>query len=356
MSIKLPFVFSQQDSRWANSLLGFNTNSVYNFYNYACLITCLAMLSKYYGKDENPQTINDKLKTVNGFVAGGGDYIYGGIIKLFGDIKERVTITPNALTDAQIGEIKTALDAGYPVMVQLDYNPRTVDLDSHFVLLVDYDPADENNFTIADPIGGKLQSIKAYLGWFRPSVRKTIEKYIIYTGQVPAVTADMISISKEHYELYTRNHDEWHKIVHYLLPENDPNATTFENCQAVIAGIKSNVTSLETRITQLNIDIATAKSEITNREEQVSRLKQQLLDMDAANKVGITELKATITNYISDYGQLQGKLTAKQGEVDAAYKQIGALKNQIAALESGQEDMSLIKKFIALLKKLFTQS
>ena len=59
------------DSRWGNVFLGFNTQLPYNIYNFGCLITCIAMVCKYYGKEENPLSINDKLKKVNGFVSGG---------------------------------------------------------------------------------------------------------------------------------------------------------------------------------------------------------------------------------------------------------------------------------------------
>ena len=54
MAINLPIVYSQWDTRWASLFLGFNTKLPFNFYNYACLISCLAMVARYYGKDETP--------------------------------------------------------------------------------------------------------------------------------------------------------------------------------------------------------------------------------------------------------------------------------------------------------------
>jgi uncharacterized protein YvpB len=84
------------------------------------------------------------------------------------------------LKDSDINAIKDAIDAGFPVMIWLDYNPRTVKNDMHWVLIIGYDPTDENNFTIADPIDGKEKSLKKYLGWWKPSARRAIEAYVIY--------------------------------------------------------------------------------------------------------------------------------------------------------------------------------
>lgn len=181
--ITIPTLYSQWNIKWANKLLGFNTVSTYNIYNYGCLITCLAMVSKYYGFDEDPSDINDKLKSKNGFVQG-GLYVWGSITKVHTSIKEKLTRTPTPLTDAQYKEIKDAIDKGYPVMLQIDVNPKTVALDMHYVLCIGYNPQDENDLLIADPLGGKERSLKDYLGWFRPNMRRTIEQYVIYEGKV----------------------------------------------------------------------------------------------------------------------------------------------------------------------------
>ena len=186
-------------------MLGFNTNLPYNIYNYGCLITCLAMLSKYYGKEETPLTINKKLIEKKGYTDKSGDYIPDSIEKIYSDITESRVLTPNVLSDAQINDIKSAIDYGFPVMIQLDFNPKDVDADMHFVLITDYDKNDENNFTIADPIDGTIKSLKNYLGWFRPNARKTIEQYYIYKGPVvkPILTVEellKLDVEKKNFE------------------------------------------------------------------------------------------------------------------------------------------------------------
>jgi len=187
--IKLPTIYSQWDSRWSKEILGYSpTNSVFDIYNYGCLITCLAMTLEYYGKKETPRDINEDLKDGSGFAVGSGNYVWGTTQKLFNQLKsEKHVVTPYPLSDEQVNEIKQSLDNGYPVLIQLDYNPQTVKLDMHFVLAIGYNPTDENDFTIIDPLGGIERSLKHYLGWFRPSARRTIESYTILEGIVPAV-------------------------------------------------------------------------------------------------------------------------------------------------------------------------
>jgi len=190
MSLKLPKAYSQLDSRWANDILGFNTDPKYNMHDYGCLVTCIAMAARYYGYQVTPGELNELLKDVDGF-SNGGYYNFGYITKIYKDIKEHRTITRNLLTDEQMNDIKNALDKGFPVMIQLDYNPRTVFPEMHFVLVIGYDPLNENNLLIVDPLGGKVVSLKKYLGWWKPNARKTIEQFVIYEGTTLTDTAHL---------------------------------------------------------------------------------------------------------------------------------------------------------------------
>ena len=154
------------------------------------------MIACYFGHNTNPGTMNKFLKDVTGF-SNGGFYNWGYISRIFKDIKEHWVCTPDPLIDAQINEIKEALDNGFPVMVQLDSNPKTVKTDMHYGLLIGYDPLDENNFTMIDPIDGKIVSTKRYLGWWRPNARRTIEQFIIYEGAVSTYSARLLKKIEE---------------------------------------------------------------------------------------------------------------------------------------------------------------
>jgi hypothetical protein len=202
MRVNLPINFSQFDPAYASQILGLNTDPKFNFYNYACLVCCLSDVAKLFGHDETPLTLNAKLielsqktNSQSGYAANSAFYIPGSLPQLFADIQEKAVATPEALTDEQMAEIKSALDNHNPVVLGIDYNPRTLLPDYHFVVAIDYDPTDENNFTIADPLGGRNHSLKDYLAATKPSARATIERYFIFTG--PAVSEAVTTPSGE---------------------------------------------------------------------------------------------------------------------------------------------------------------
>lgn len=233
----LPFVYSQFDPAWARKLLGFNTDPQFDIYNYGCLLSSLATICKYFGKDETPLSLMEKLKRpeVNGFVKDSGEYIWGSLSKIYPDISEKLIRTPDPLTDAQLTEIRAAIDANLPVMVNIDYNPRTVKKEDHYGILVAYNPNDENDFTFADPLGGIYRSLKSYVGWFNPSVRVTIHKYIIYSGPANLVAgfggpglkntlAENISspVLPENYNDIIHNSAAFEELSRKFIPEAEP--------------------------------------------------------------------------------------------------------------------------------------
>lgn len=263
------------------------------------------MICRYYGKDTDPAEINRKLKDKQGFVQG-GLYVWDSIEKIYLDLIES-KVSANPLNDGHINEIKEAIDAGYPVMLQLDVDPKTVKNDTHYVVCVGYDPSDVNNLTIADPLGGKLRSIKDYLGWFRPSIKETIHQYIIYRGEVPTPYPDTemgVYVETDVYAKVVGNAVKWEEICNYFEVGLSPDKVSFEDVQKIIAGIKSRNTDLQNQVTL-------AKSELKNREEQVERLKQQI-KLDKA---------------------LTDRANQLQKQIDALSKEKGSLNNRIAELE-----------------------
>ena len=303
--MKIPTVYSQMDSRWGNVFLGFNTQAPYNIYNYGCLISCLAMICKYYGKDETPLSINDKLKKINGFV-NGGNYVPDAIEKIYKDITETRVTTPAPLTDFQMNEIRNALDNGFPVMVEIDYNPKTVDNDMHFVLITDYNKNDENDFTIADPLGGTIKSLKSYLGWFRPSARKTINQYYIYKGVVPKTepTVDEILaliINKENFEgkiktvqfyfnewevekkarlkqevSFSKDKEDLIKKYDTLRQDYNSLSIQYEECEQANNVLAGKLNEANEHITVQNTNINTLNGKINELETKVSKLSEDI--------------------------------------------------------------------------------
>lgn len=241
MKVDLKVQYSQTDSRWSNVLLGFNTDKQYNFYNYACLLCCLASISQYYGKSIDPVQLNDLLKGLGvnvGYQAGTGNYVWKSLTKIYGDITEKLTFASanGPLTQEQINEIKSALDNRYPVIALIDSAPNTSPLDFHFVTITDYNSNDENDFTIYDPMGGATKSLRAYMGWFRPSARETIRQYIIYTGPRPQLELGTINIPIAVNESNVRGSSQWDRICEYL--SLDPKHTLFEKVRDIIDELK----------------------------------------------------------------------------------------------------------------------
>jgi len=180
MKIKLPIIQSQKDPRWGNK----DIKSGVKIKDYGCLITDISIVCNYYGMSETPDEVVEKINQKNGFTKA-GEYYWGKAVEVYKDIdlKEHYKRTNYFLKDSDINAIKGAIDKGFPVMIWLDYNPKTAKSDMHWVLIIGYDPNDENNFTIADPIDGTEKSLKKYLGWWKPSARRTIEAYVIYEGK-----------------------------------------------------------------------------------------------------------------------------------------------------------------------------
>lgn len=288
--ITLPKLINQQDSRWANILLGFNTNSTYNIKNYGCLISCLAMGLCYYDYNTDPEDINNKLKKVGGF-ANGGNYVWHSVEKITTKMKEalvRVGDTYPA-TDDHIKQIKEALDSGYPVMLHIDYNPKTVADDQHWVLAVGYNPSDENDVTIVDPLGGTIKSLKSYLGWFRPSLRRTLIDYCILIGKVVPSNLKDIKINWDDAEGKRKNVGwyvyEWliektraNKAEDKYSELNDSFTIYKEANNKVLEEKNTEIKKLSDTCDTLTTKNTTLTNKVTRLELKVDELNQQLLD------------------------------------------------------------------------------
>ena len=174
MVINVP-ILGQRDPRWSSKKLGTSTS---NLGGYGCLVTCLAMVSKYYGHDTDPDQLNKKLIEVGGF-AQKNLYVWGSLSKIYPDITETKNInTPKALTELQFKEIEAELTLGRPVICEVDMIPATSNIDMHFVLVIG---KEGDNWIVADPWFGDTASLTRY-----GTPAKTIQKYIFTNGPLPA--------------------------------------------------------------------------------------------------------------------------------------------------------------------------
>ncbi len=234
MKLNIP-LFSQNDPKWKLKKLGFSDVTIGG---YGCLVTVIAMLSKYYGKDINPEKLNDQLKNVNGFANLNLYKWYEGVTKIYPDIVcSKIIYTPQPVTLEQWSEMKKELEAGRPVVLQVDFIPATSKADMHFVLLIGYE---NEQWIIADPWYGDTASLARY---GKPEV--TVQQYVLHQGPVPQVITDPLQeCLKQHTQLvgkldsidgfrkniskmlFTSDEADWQKMydeIGDLIKESDDN-------------------------------------------------------------------------------------------------------------------------------------
>jgi GH25 family lysozyme M1 (1,4-beta-N-acetylmuramidase) len=145
-------IYGQKDPRWSGEKLG--TSSV-TIGAYGCLLSCAAMVCKYYGKDTDPSKLNQDLIAINGYESG-NLLKWGAIETIYPDIVldwDRFLANP---TDVDIDAV---LERDQPVIVQVDYNLATSALEQHWVIIVGKEGSD---YLIIDPIDASTAYLSRY--------------------------------------------------------------------------------------------------------------------------------------------------------------------------------------------------
>lgn len=131
-------LYSQENIVWADVPLGNSKDLTIG--EYGCLLTDMAMICTAFGYDETPLTLNNKLKSINGFSNNKGDealVIPAAMTTLYPMISLKdVRFYPNPKTPAPLGEFANFLAAGDAVIIQIDSSPKP-GLQSHWLVLVD---------------------------------------------------------------------------------------------------------------------------------------------------------------------------------------------------------------------------
>ncbi len=140
-----PNVLSQRDPRWKDEQLGFNPSVTLGTDGDA--LTCLAMLVNGFGFNETPSSLNAKLKALgNGVGFLGGLIVWPGLASAFpGLLFQRIVVCRD--TPAPIADIDASLDAGQPLLVEIDRSP-TPGLQNHWVLVY---ARQADDYLILDP-------------------------------------------------------------------------------------------------------------------------------------------------------------------------------------------------------------
>lgn len=231
MKLILPKKYSQNNPLWKNKALGTPSESEGTqgtIGQYGCLISCVAMVSTYFGHDENPESINIYLTNNNGYV-NGNLYIWNAVTKKYPDmVYQGIVRTPDTLTKTQMDAIRSIIDQGFPLFLKIDVIPSTSKLDEHWVLGVDYDGDD---IIIQDPWDGAEKRITSW----GITPQKIIYGYGYYSGTLPIFVretnqsdsdpADLSSIQNEYQNLQTQYvalQKEYDTLKNQILNENKP--------------------------------------------------------------------------------------------------------------------------------------
>ena len=135
---------SQQDPQWKNDVLGFASDPKDTIGYVGCALTSVSMLLSGYGFSETPQSLNQKLKARQGFVDSG---IRWDVVS---QVHPEVRLQSNVrceTSDAPLGQIDAALDAGQPVIVRVDASPNP-GLQWHYVLVY---ARQDDDYLMLDP-------------------------------------------------------------------------------------------------------------------------------------------------------------------------------------------------------------
>ena len=168
--------FSQNDPKWSGIKLG--TSTVSTIGNFGCLLTCAAMLCKYFGKDTDPQRLNEAMKKVGGFY-NGSYWIWGKLSEVYPDISFDWDIYNKGNFEdipADLTMLDKLLEQKIPAIVKVDFTPGG-EVNEHWVLVV----GKETDYIVNDPWTGEEYYFAARYG--DPS--RYIFNIRAYRGQIP---------------------------------------------------------------------------------------------------------------------------------------------------------------------------
>jgi hypothetical protein len=131
----------QNDEKWKNTRLG-NSNETIG--GWGCLLTSATMMLNGLGYNETPETVNEKMKRAAGFQ--GALFIPSVMPILWPNCAYR-DMQPCENGPAPLAQIDAAVEAGKPVILQVDWN-KQAGIQTHFVLVRE---KKGNDYVLYDP-------------------------------------------------------------------------------------------------------------------------------------------------------------------------------------------------------------
>lgn len=265
MKLSIPNLYSQRDSRWSGLLLGFNTDLKFSIGNYGCLITAYGMYV-----DKTPSEMNEIIKDANGFTNGGlflwSKSIAFGITQTYLSPRYDGPVTPQGLQ-----KIKESLDAGFPAVCEIDFNPNTAGEEMHYVLLCGYEG---DKIFAADPWVGQIIDLDVYGGPQRAILQfrlydKTLQKDD-GTTQIP--------VNTKVFENLVRKSTIEDKVVARL---------NVEDSEAIILGELDKLIGYEDAVIQKDRQLQDTTAKLASVQQELDFLKKEHAEFAAASTATI---------------------------------------------------------------------
>lgn len=147
--------------------------------------------------------------------------------------------------------------------------------------------------------------------------------------------AKAVSVDAKTYERIVGNSTKWDGVVVYLEISDNPSDTPLDKVKEVIGGYKSRTTDVQNRLAEID-------AELKNRVEQVSRLKEQLLD-EQKLRLELTENLNKATKSASGVvGSYEGRIATLQEQINGLAKEKGILLIKISQLEKKDYRVSIL--------------
>lgn len=280
MKLILPKKYSQNNPLWKNKALG--TQGTIG--QYGCLISCVAMVSTYFGHDENPDKINTYLTHNNGYV-NGNLYIWNAVAKKYPDmVYQGIVRTPDTLTKTQMDAIRSIIDQGFPLFLKIDVIPSTSKLDEHWVLGTDYDGDD---IIIQDPWDGAEKRITSW----GVAPQKIIYGYGYYSGHLPVFIEETIHAESRESDsgLIATNADSPSARISAIQ-------SAYQNLQSQYALLENKYITLKKQIDDNNNPIATNPLEVKYNELEtiVKSIQNNAVSINSSTKSAIQSKKVIV--------------------------------------------------------------
>lgn len=163
--------FSQNDSRWANTKLGFSSWETVG--QYGCLVAAFANVAQAQGTDLDPNGVNQALKDRSLFVVDSYNQVadirgYAALSQIAPHSRfiEQQNWPADKVAPFSYFDVGNSVDT--EIIIMLDYHPERAGVQSHYCRVVGLNPQ-KDDIMIVDSWDGKRKWLSTISGSKKPN-------------------------------------------------------------------------------------------------------------------------------------------------------------------------------------------